>query len=73
METTLPVLVVDKKGHVMVKQANDTLRHYVGIAFDAILNQFVLIDMVLGFIEYLVSPDFEAAQLEMDYLRGKLL
>lgn len=72
METTLPVLVVDKKGHVMVKQANDTLRHYVGIAFDYVLQQFVLIDMVLGIIEYLVSPDIENAQMEMAYLRGKL-
>jgi hypothetical protein len=68
---SLPVLVVDPKGHVYVKKEQHTLRGYVGMAFDYVLQQFVLIDMVRGILEYLVSTDFETAQLELEYMFGK--
>lgn len=68
---SLPVLMLDPKGHVYVKKGNHTIRGYVGMAFDYVLKQFVLIDMVRGILEYLVSTDFETAQLELEYMFGK--
>lgn len=68
---SLPVLVVDQKGRIHVKEEHHNLRGYVGMAFDYVLQQFVLIDMVRGIIEYLVSPNYETAKLEIEYMLGK--
>ncbi len=68
---TLPVLLLDDKGRVVISQNGQPINRFVGIAFDYVCRAFVLVDMVRGWLEFMVSDTLENARLEAEYLVGK--
>ena len=68
---TLPVLLLDVKGRVVISKNGKHLNQFVGIAFDYVCRAFVLVDMVRGWLEFLVSDTLDNARMEAEYLAGK--
>lgn len=68
---SLPVLFDDPKGRITVRLHGEPIRKYTGIAYDAITQSYVLVNLVMGFLEFLVSETLERAQLEAEYLLAK--
>ncbi|CDQ10666.1 conserved protein of unknown function [Acidithiobacillus ferrivorans] len=68
---TLPVLLLDDKGRVVISKNGKPIHRYVGIAFDYVCRAFVLVDMVRGWLEFMVSDTLENARMEAEYLVGK--
>ena len=68
---TLPVLFLDVKGRVVISQNGKPIHRFVGIAFDTVCRAFVLVDMVRGWLEFLVSDTLDHARMEAEYLTGK--
>ncbi|MHB1641392.1 MAG: hypothetical protein ACYCS8_01870 [Acidithiobacillus sp.] len=68
---TLPVLLLDEKGRVVISQNGQPIHRFVGIAFDYVCRAFVLVDMVRGWLEFMVADTLENACLEAEYLVGK--
>ncbi|MCL5051833.1 MAG: hypothetical protein M1346_01145 [Gammaproteobacteria bacterium] len=68
---TLPVLLLDDKGRVVISRNGKPIHRFVGIAFDYVCHAFVLVDMVRGWLEFLVSDTLDHARMEAEYLVGK--
>ena len=68
---TLPVLLLDEKGRVVISKNGQPINRFVGIAFDYVCHAFVLVDMVYGWLEFLVSDTLDNARMEAEYLTGK--
>lgn len=68
---TLPVLLLDDKGRVVISKNGKHISRFVGIAFDYVCRAFVLVDMVRGWLEFLVSDTLDNARMEAEYLTGK--
>ena len=68
---TLPVLLLDDKGRVVISKNGKPINRFVGIAFDYVCRAFVLVDMVRGWLEFLVSDTLDNARMEAEYLVGK--
>jgi hypothetical protein len=67
----LPVLLLDRKGRVVISQNGRPISRFVGIAFDYVCHAFVLVDMVYGWLEFLVADTLDSARMEAEYLAGK--
>ena len=67
----LPVLLLDETGRVVISKNGQPINRFVGIAFDYVCRAFVLVDMVYGWLEFLVSDTLDNARLEAEYLNSK--
>lgn len=68
---TLPILSITRKGKIIVFDNGVPISRFAGIAYDVVVQSFVLIDLITGWIEYLVSETLDNAQHEIEYLRAK--
>ena len=68
---TLPVLLLDDNGRVVISRNGKPIQRFVGIAFDYVCRAFVMVDMVCGWLEFLVSDTLDHARMEAEYLVGK--
>lgn len=69
--TMLPMLLLDETGRVVISKNGQPINQFVGIAFDYVCRAFVLVDMVCGWLEFLVSDTLDNARMEAEYLTGK--
>lgn len=67
----LPALLIGDNGRVVISQNGRPIHRYVGIAFDYVCRAFVLVDMVQGWLVFMVSDTLENARMEAEYLVGK--
>ena len=71
MEDTLPVLLIDDKGRAVISRNGKPIERFIGSAFDCVCNAFVLVNMVYGWMEFLVSDTLDNARMEAEYLTSK--